>query len=318
MQTGRRTHVADRELRNQVVVITGASSGFGKGAALQFAREGAKVVLGARRADLIEEVAAECRAEGGEAIAVPTDVSRREDVERLAAAALNAFGRIDVWVNNAGVGAIGAFERIPLEVHEQVIQTNVLGVLYGSYLAYGQFLAQGSGVLINIASELGFGSVPYFSSYTAAKHAVTGLSDSLRQEVKQNRLKDIHICTIMPTAHDTPFFEHAANYSDHEIVPPKPLHDPQHVVDTIVRVAQKPEDKEIVGGDGVVKLIAANLMPAVSEKMGASQMHRNIKNAPPAGDSPGAVLEPVSEGTEVRAESRKKQPEERDREEQRS
>ncbi|HEV7428553.1 MAG TPA: SDR family oxidoreductase [Thermoanaerobaculia bacterium] len=309
--------MAERELRNQVVVITGASSGFGKGAALQFAREGARVVLGARRADLIQQLAAECNAEGGEAIAVPTDVSKREDVERLAAAALSAFGRIDVWVNNAGVGAIGAFERIPLEVHEQLIHTNVLGVLYGSYLAYRQFLAQGSGVLINIASELGFGSVPYFSSYTAAKHAVTGLSDSLRQEVKQNNLNGIHICTIMPTAHDTPFFEHAANYSDHEIVPPKPLHDPQDVVDAIVRVARKPEDKEIVGADGVVKLIAANLMPAVSEKMGASQMHRNIKKAPPSGDTPGAVLTPVTEGTEVSAGNRQKGGKGSDREERR-
>lgn len=89
-------------------------------------------------------------------------------------------------------------------------------------------------MLINIASELGFRGVPYFSSYTAAKHGVIGLSDSLRQEVKQNGLDDIHICTVMPTAHDTPFFEHAANYSDHEIVPPKPLHDSRHVVDTIV------------------------------------------------------------------------------------
>jgi short-subunit dehydrogenase len=307
-----------QDLRDKVVVITGASSGFGKGAALQFAGEGAKLVLAARRSDLLEELARQCKAAGGgEAIAVTTDVSSREDVERLAAKALDTFGRIDVWVNNAGVGAIGAFERIPLDVHEQVFGTNLLGTLYGSYAAYGQFLRQGHGVLINIASELGFGSVPYYSSYTAAKHGVIGLSDSLRQEVKQNGLKGIHICTIMPTAHDTPFFEHAANYSDHEIIPPKPLHDPQHVVDRIVRVARKPEDKEIVGADGVVKLVAANLMPAVSEKMGAKQMHRTIENAPPAGDSAGAVLEPVPEGTEVSGGNRKKRAVPADREEER-
>src|SRR5438270_2854886 len=115
--------VAHQELKDKVVVITGASSGFGRGAAVQFASEGAKVVLGARRADLVEEVAAECRSVGAESIAVPTDVSRREDVERLAETALRSFGRIDVWVNDAGVGAIGAFERIPLEVHEQLIAT---------------------------------------------------------------------------------------------------------------------------------------------------------------------------------------------------
>jgi short-subunit dehydrogenase len=293
-------------LQDKVIVITGASSGFGKGAALELARQGAKVVLAARRADQLEELAAQCRAEGGDAIVCPADVSKREDVERLTAITLGTYGRIDVWINNAGVGAIGAFERIPLDVHEQVIGTNLLGVLYGSHLAYRQFLSQGSGILINIASELGFGTVPYYSSYTAAKHGVVGLSDSLRQEVKQNKLAGIHICTIMPTAHDTPFFEHAANYSDHEIVPPKPLHDPQHVVDAIVRIARSPEDKEIVGADGVVKLVMANVLPGVSEKMGAKQMHRTIEKAPPAGDSPGAVLEPVSEGTEVSGGHRKK------------
>jgi short-subunit dehydrogenase len=293
------------KFNDQVVVITGASSGFGRGAALEFAREGAKLVLAARREDLLNELAAECKAAGGDAIVCPTDVSKREDVERLATKAIEAFGRIDVWVNNAGIGAIGPFERIPLEVHEHVIATDLLGTVYGSYCAYRQFLAQGSGVLINIASELGFASVPYYSSYTAAKHGVTGLSDSLRQEVKQNDRDGIHICTIMPTAHDTPFFEHAANYSGHEIKPPKPVHDPQHVVDRIVRVAKNPTDKEIVGADGVIKLIAANVMPPVSEMMGAKQMHRTITKEPPAADTPGAVLGPVSAGTEVDAERRK-------------
>jgi short-subunit dehydrogenase len=307
-----------QDLRGKVVVVTGASSGFGKGAALEFARHGAKVALAARRADLLEEIAMICRAAGATVLVCETDVSKRDEVERLANRTMNAFGRIDVWVNNAGIGAIGAFERIPLDVHEQVIGTNLLGTLYGSHFAYRQFLSQGSGILINIASELGFGSVPYYSSYTAAKHGVIGLSDSLRQEVKQNGLDGIHICAIMPTAHDTPFFEHAANYSEHEIVPPKPLHDPRHVVDTIVRIAQNPKDKEIVGADGVVKLFAANLMPRLSETMGAKQMHATIEKAPPAGDSPGAVLEPVPDGTEVSAGNRDKRSKPDDREEQRS
>jgi short-subunit dehydrogenase len=306
-----------QDLQGKVVVVTGASSGFGKGAALEFARQSAKVVLAARRGDLLEELATACRAAGGEALVCEVDVSRREDVARLAKQTLDTYGRIDVWVNNAGVGAIGAFERIPLDVHEQIIGTNLLGTLYGSHFAYQQFLSQGSGVLINIASELGFGSVPYYSSYTAAKHGVIGLSDSLRQEVKQNGLDGIHICVIMPTAHDTPFFEHAANYSDHEIVPPKPLHDPQHVVDTIVRLANNPKDKEIVGADGVVKLFAANVMPRVSEKMGAKMMHSTIEKGAPAGDSPGAVLEPVPDGTTVSGGHRDQRSKPDDREEKR-
>jgi short-subunit dehydrogenase len=289
-----------QSLRGKVIVITGASSGFGKGAAIECARQGAKLVLAARRADVLEEVANECHAEGGDALAWSTDVSARGDVEQLAEEALESFGRIDVWINNAGVGALGPFERVPLEVHEQVIATNLLGTLYGSYCAYRQFLKQGQGVLINIASELGFGTVPYYSSYTAATHGVVGMSGSLRQEVKQNGLAGVHICTIMPTAHDTPFFDHAANYTGHEITPPKPLHDPQKVVDAIVRIAQDPEDKQIVGADGVAKLLMANLVPVVAEKIGARQMHETqMEEPPPAADSPGAVRTPIPEGTGV-------------------
>jgi len=293
-------------LQNKVIVITGASSGFGRGAALRFAGLDTRLVLAARRAELLEEVVDECRRAGSHALACATDVSRREEVARLAQTAVDAFGRIDVWINNAGVGAIGPFERIPLDVHEQVVRTNLLGTLYGSHWAYRQFLDQRGGVLINIASELGFGTVPYYSSYAAAKHGVIGLSDSLRQEVKQGGIDGVHICTIMPTAHDTPFFEHAANYSGHEINPPAPLHDPDNVVEAIVRIARDPEDEEVVGGDGIVKLIAANLMPGIAEKMAAKQMHKTQMQAPPpAGDSPGAVRAPMPQGRDVSASRRK-------------
>lgn len=287
-------------LAEKVIVLTGASSGFGKGAAIEFARRGAKLVIAARRSDLLEELANECKAEGAEAISSVTDVSRRGEVERLAGAAVAAFGRIDVWINNAGVGALGRFERVPLVVHEQLIATNLLGTLYGSYFAYRQFLIQGSGVLINIASELGFATVPYYTSYAATKHGVVGLTGSLRQEVKENGIEGVHICTIMPTAHDTPFFDHAANYTGREVTPPKPLHDPQKVIDAIVRIAEDPEDKEIVGADGVAKLVLANVLPGVAEKMGARQMHKTqMEQPPPAPDTPGAVRAPVREGTGV-------------------
>ena len=289
-------------MNDKVVVITGASSGFGRGAAVELAREGARLVLAARREELIDEVAASCRNEGAAAIACATDVSVREDVERLAQTALDRFGRIDVWVNDAGVGALGPFERIPLEVHEQIIRTNLLGVIYGSYCAYRQFLLQGSGVLINIASELGFSSVPYYSSYTASKHGVVGLADSLRQEVKQQGHDEIHVCTIMPTAHDTPFFDHAANYTGHEITPPAPLHDPTKVVDAIVRLARDPQYKQIVGADGIVKIILANVVPPLAEKIEGKMMHRTqMEKPPPAGDSEGAVRRPMREGTAVSA-----------------
>ena len=293
-------------LNGKVVVITGASSGFGRGAALEFANEGASVVLAARRGEALETVARECEMAGGTAIPVSVDVSNEREVEQLAETAISRCGRIDVWINNAGVGALGRFEDIPLDVHEQTIKTDLLGTLYGSYFAYRQFLRQGGGTLINIASELGKTTVPYYTSYAAAKHGVVGLSDSLRQEVKQNKIPGVHICTIMPTAHDTPFFDHAANYTGHEVTPPKPLHDPQNVIDAIVEVARDPEDERIVGGDGILKVAMANLMPGATEKAEAKMMHQTqYEKAPPAPDSPGAVERPIPRGTAVDMNRRK-------------
>ncbi|HEX6528705.1 MAG TPA: SDR family NAD(P)-dependent oxidoreductase [Burkholderiales bacterium] len=206
-------------MAGKVVVITGASSGFGKGAAMKLAEQGASLALAARRVELIAELAEECVALGGRALPCPTDVSKRDEVERLCQAALREYGRIDAWINNAGVGALGRFERIPIEDHEQVVATDLMGVLYGAYYAYRQFLKQNAGILINVSSELRGHTAPC-SSYAASKHGVVGLSDSLRQEIHQAGHRDIHVCTVMPAAHD-----------------------PHDVVETIVRLVRDPQDR---------------------------------------------------------------------------
>lgn len=294
--------MAETSLRGKAVVITGASSGFGKGAALAFAEEGCSVVLAARRDGLLEELAEACEARGAVAHAVPTDVSRAADVERLAQIALAELGRIDVWINNAGVGALGPFEKVPLSDHVKVIETDLLGTLYGSYFAYRTFLEQGGGTLINVASELGRHTVPYYVSYAAAKHGVVGLGESLRQEIAEQEIEGVHVCTVLPTAHDTPFFDHAANYTGHEVQAPQPLHDPQQVVETLVRLACDPKDEEIVGSDGVAKVLMQRLAPRLARKLGGRVMHRTqIEKAPPAPPSPGAVASPTSFGTDVSA-----------------
>jgi short-subunit dehydrogenase len=299
----------DAELAGRTIVITGASSGFGKGAALAFAEAGAAVVLAARREELLEDVAAECETRGGRALAVRTDVSQPGDVARLLEAALSAFGRIDVWINNAGVGAIGRFEKVPLEDHAQVVATNLLGTLYGSWHAYRHFLERGAGTLINVASELGRHTVPYYASYAAAKHGVVGLGESLRQEIEQNEIEHVHVCTVLPTAHDTPFFDHAANYTGHAIEPPSPLHEPREVVEALVRLARDPKDQEIVGADGVVKVLLKKVAPGVAEKLAARVMHRTqMEKPPPAADTPGSVRAPMATGTEVSVGRRRPEP----------
>jgi NAD(P)-dependent dehydrogenase (short-subunit alcohol dehydrogenase family) len=289
-----------RNLAGKVVVITGASSGFGKGAALRFAKEGASVVVAARRGHLLQSLAHQCQLAGGRALAVTADVSEAEELQRLADAALASFGRIDVWVNNAGVGALGRFERIPLEDHIQVIKTNLIGVIAGSWVAWRQFLKQGSGTLINIASELGGHTVPYYSSYAAAKHGIVGLNDALRQELDAGKVENIHVCTVMPSAHDTPFFDHAANYTGHEIQAPKPLHDPENVIETIVRLAHDPKDKDVVGGDGIAKILLKKVAPGLQEAVMTKFMHRTqMEKAPHASNTAGALQRPIPQGTDV-------------------
>jgi short-subunit dehydrogenase len=233
-------------------------------------------------------------------------VSRREDVEQLLQATLTEFGRVDVWINNAGVGAIGPFEKVPLEVHAQVVATNLLGTLYGSHLAYRQFIEQRHGVLINIASELGAHTVPYYASYVAAKHGVVGLGESLQQELLQSDSASVHVCTVLPTAHDTPFFDHAANYTGHQVAAPQPLHEPQKVIDCLLRLAADPEDESIVGFDGVVKILIKRWAPAIADRHAARSMHKTqIEKPPPAPDSPGAVVMPSMAGVGVDAGRRR-------------
>jgi short-subunit dehydrogenase len=292
--------MARQDLNGKIVVITGASSGFGKGAALRFAQAGASVIVSARREQVLEELVRECESAGGRALAVPADVSSRADVEQLSKTTTSQFGRIDVWVNNAGTGALGRFEEVPLEEHEQVIGTDLLGTLYGSYFAMRQFRQQGSGTLINIASVIGKVPSPYFASYAAAKHGVVGLSAAIRLELEEDKVEDIHVCTVLPTSMDTPFFEHAAQHTGHVATPIPPVYDADKVVDVIVRLATDPEDEVSVGPAGKFMTFAHQLAPGLVEAMMRRQTQTaEFKDAKPAEDTSGAVKEPLASGTAV-------------------
>jgi len=145
----------NNQYHGKVIVITGASSGFGKGTALELARRGASVVLAARSVDTLNELARECETAGGQALALATDVSDRDAVENLARQSISRFGHFDVWINDAGVASIGRFDQVPLEDHEKVIGTDLLGTIFGSHFALRHFRERGKGTLINVASIIG-------------------------------------------------------------------------------------------------------------------------------------------------------------------
>ena len=284
-------------LSDSVVVITGASSGIGRATALAFAREGAAVVVAARRKAPLDSLVEECRAQGASAVAVPTDVTDERAVRDLARRPLETFGRLDVWVNNAGVGALGDFEALPAHVFRHVVETDFFGYVHGARAAVAHFRTQGGGVLVNVASMVGKMAMPYYTPYVASKFAVVGFSETLREELIGS---GIDVVTIMPAAIDTPFFQHSANYTGRALKPPRPVYDPEDVADAIVRAAQRPRRERFVGTAARAMHLLHTLAPGLYERAARIMTDRDHFQTVPALPTPGAVLTPMSEGTEIR------------------
>ncbi len=290
-----------RNVKDAVVVITGAASGIGRATALEFARQGATLVLASRRTTALEDLARECERLGSpQAIAVPTDVSDEAAVQALGRAAIERFGRIDVWVNNAAVTLFGRFEETPPEDYRRVIEVNLFGVIYGARTALKHFRAQGRGVLINVSSIVSSLPQPYTSAYSLTKAAIRSLGMSLRQELALDGSRDIHVCTVMPATIDTPFFQQAANYTGRAVRAMPPVLATDRVARAIVKLARKPRREVTVGSIGRQLRVIRALAPAAAERMMATQVDRtHLYAGKRAAPGPGNLYEPMPQYAQV-------------------
>jgi short-subunit dehydrogenase len=284
--------MSKRKLKGAVVVITGATSGIGRATALAFARAGALLVLAARDSEGLKDVASKCIALGAEAHTNVTDVTNPASVSFLAEHAAGlGNGHIDVWINNAGVGAVGGFLDTPLDAHEQVIRTNLLGYLYGAHAVLPYFTERQEGILINNISFGAWFPAPYAAAYSASKFGLEGFSQALRAEL--SRWPNVHVCDVYPSIVNTPgVSEHGGNYSGRELGQPSMAMEPQKVADVMVNLAKHPRDHTTVGLIGRAARVAHAVSPRASTNTAARFAELFIGARAPHEPSSGALFQP--------------------------
>jgi NAD(P)-dependent dehydrogenase (short-subunit alcohol dehydrogenase family) len=252
-----------KPIREQVIVITGASSGIGLVTARMAAGRGASVVLSARNERDLARAVDTIRGEGGRAAFIVCDVSDRDQVERVAERAVAEFGRIDTWVNNAAVSMYGRLVDVPVEDMRRQFDVNYWGTVYGALAAVPHLKKQG-GALINVASALADRAIPLQGNYCAAKHAIKGFTDSLRMELEEEGAP-ISVTLLKPGSIDTPFFAKARLYIDREPQAVPPVYSPELCARAILECAERPVRDLLVSGMAKIISLAGTVAPRLTD-----------------------------------------------------
>jgi NAD(P)-dependent dehydrogenase (short-subunit alcohol dehydrogenase family) len=279
-------------LQEQVIVITGASSGIGLVTARQAAALGARVVLAARNEHGLQTAVTGIRREGGRAIHVAADVSDRDHVEGIAAAAVREFGRIDTWVNNAAVSMYGRITELSIDEMRRQMDVNYWGQVYGSITAVRHLRGRG-GALVNVGSALCDRAIPLQGNYCAAKHALKAFTDALRMELEEEGVP-ISVTLVKPASIDTPFFEKARTYLGVEPQPVPPVYAPEVVSEVILEAARRPIRELIAGGSGA-KLSAARFTPRLADLYMERWTFDAQRTDKPANGRPDNLYAPVAD-----------------------
>jgi short-subunit dehydrogenase len=248
------------------VVVTGASSGIGLLTARMIAAAGGRAVLVARNADALRDIVTEIEADGGKATYAIADVADVAAVSAAADHAVATFGRIDGWVNCAGVAIYARLTETPEDEHQRLFQTNYFGVVHGSLVAV-EHLREHGGALVTVGSISGDIPSPVMGAYDASKHAVKGFVESLRMELRADA-RPISVTLIKPSGMNTPIGEHAANHLDGEALIPPPVYDPALVADAILDALQRPRETLTVGGIGRLEVLLGEHFPKALGRLG--------------------------------------------------
>lgn len=276
-------------LRDQVIVLTGATSGIGLVTARMAAKRGARLMLVARNPAALQALTDEINASGGRAMFAVADVAQETDLGAAASDAINAFGGIDTWINNAGVSIYGNLEDVPHEDSRRLFETNFWGVVNGSLIAAREMNASG-GTIINVGSTLSDRSIPLQGMYCASKHAVKGFTDSLRMELEAKGVP-VSLSLVKPSAIDTPYKDHAKNYLPVRPENPAPVYAPETVAETILHCAENTVRDVFVGGGGKALSVAGETVPRLTDIM----MEKAMISAQMSAEAPDGSLESLHE-----------------------
>ena len=253
-----------KPLSQQTIVITGASSGIGLATARLASQRGARVVLVSRNEEELRGIVQELRGRGGRAEYAVADVADKGALEAAAAKAREAFGGFDAWVNDAGISVVGEIERVSLEDHRRVFETNYWGVVHGSMIAVREFKAHG-GTLVNVGSILSDRSIMLQGPYSATKFAVKAFTDALRMELEKDGAP-VNVTLVKPAGIDTPFQEHARNLTGEPgIKVPPPAYDPRLVARAVLFACENQRREIFVGGSGYAISLFGRLFPRLTD-----------------------------------------------------
>ena len=280
-------------MKRETVVITGASAGLGRAVAREFGRHGAKVGLLARGVDGLEAARQEIEAMGGMAIAVPTDVSDADAVEKAAALVEERLGPIDIWVNNAMTSVFSPVKKMRPEEYKRVAEVTYLGVVYGTLAALKRMLPRNRGAIVQVGSALVYRSIPLQSAYCAAKHAVAGFTDSLRSELIHDKSR-IRLTTVQMPALNTTQFGWVKSRLQCKAKPVPPIFQPEVGARAIYWAAHHHRREVYVGWPTVEAIVGNKLAPGFLDRyLGRNGFASQQTNEPEDPDRPDNLWKPL-------------------------